>query len=240
MFRSPINAKRPTINIGKLNVRGLNKYFKNCQLANDMRRYKLQILALQDTKINEDGNIGIETTDGKYKYDLMYVGSKHHGVGIVADKDIKAEYKVISDRICTATFKIEQRTAIFVSTYAPTLEQTQKNPQNTEKFYEDLEGIINTTSCRHLLTIAGDLNAKAGAGHTDYPDNIGRYGKGEINQNGQYLAEMLHRTDMYLTNTTFKHKMSHRTTWEAPQEVKHTETNTERSEEVHTETKSTT
>ena len=101
-----------------------------------------------------------------------------------------------------------------------------ENPQNTEKFYEDLEGIINTTSCRHLLTIAGDLNAKAGAGHTDYPDNIGRYGKGEINQNGQYLAEMLHRTDMYLTNTTFKHKMSHRTTWEAPQEVKHTETNT--------------
>jgi len=95
MFRSPINAKRPTINIGKLNVRGLNKYFKNCQLANDMRRYKLQILALQDTKINEDGNIGIETTDGKYKNDLMYVGSKHHGVGIVADKDIKAEYKVI-------------------------------------------------------------------------------------------------------------------------------------------------
>jgi len=91
-----------------------------------------------------------------------------------------------------------------------------ENPQNTEKFYEDLEGIINTTSCRHLLTIAGDLNAKAGAGHTDYPDNIGRYGKGEINQNGQYLAEMLHRTDMYLTNTTFKHKMSHRTTWEAP------------------------
>jgi len=60
-----------------------------------LRRYKLQILALQETKINEDGNIDIETTDGKYKYDLMYVGSKHHGVGIVADKDIKAEYKVI-------------------------------------------------------------------------------------------------------------------------------------------------
>ena len=137
-----------------------------------MRRYKLQILVIQETKINEDGNIDIETTDGKYKYDLMHVGSKHHGVGIVADKDIKAEYKIISDRICTATFKTEQRTAIFVSTYAPTLEQTQKNPQNTEKFYEDLKGIIDTTSRRHSLTIAGDLNAKTGTGHTDYPDNI--------------------------------------------------------------------
>ena len=93
-------------------------------------------------------------------------------------------HEVISDRICTATFKTEQRTAIFVSTYAPTLEQTQKNPQNTEKFYEDLEDIINTTSRRHLLTIAGNLNAKTDTGHTDYPDNIGRYGKGEINQNG--------------------------------------------------------
>lgn len=88
------------------------------------------------------------------------------------------------------------------------------------KFYEDLEGIINATSRRHILTIAGDLNAKTGTGHIDYPDNIGRYGKGEINQNGRYLAEMLHRTDMYLTNTTFKHKMSHRTTWEAPPQKK--------------------
>ena len=49
------------------------------------------------------------------------------------------------------------------------------------------------------------------------PNNIGKYGKGLMNSNGEYLLEYAKEFDLYLTNTTFPHRMSHRTTWIGPQ-----------------------
>ena len=45
------------------------------------------------------------------------------------------------------------------------------------------------------------------------PNNIGKYGKGLMNSNGEYLLEYAKEFDLYLTKTTFPHRMSHRTTW---------------------------
>ena len=42
-----------------------------------------------------------------------------------------------------------------------------------------------------MFSIAGDMNAKIGSGHHDYPECIGRCGKGKMNSNGKYLAELL-------------------------------------------------
>ena len=39
-----------------------------------------------------------------------------------------------------------------------------------------------------MLIIAGDMNAKTGSGHHDYPEYIGRYGKGRMNSNWKHLA----------------------------------------------------
>ena len=43
-----------------------------------------------------------------------------------------------------------------------------------------------------MLIIAGDMNAKIGSGHYDYPECIGRYGKGNINSNGNIWLNLLH------------------------------------------------
>ena len=40
-----------------------------------------------------------------------------------------------------------------------------------------------------MLVIAGDMNAKIGSEYHDYPECIGRYGKGKINSNGKHLTE---------------------------------------------------
>ena len=68
-----------------------------------------------------------------------------------------------------------------------------------------------------MLIIAGDMNAKIGLGYHDYPECIGRYGKGKMNSNGKHLAELPLLNDLFLTNMRFKHKMYHRTTWTAPE-----------------------
>ena len=59
----------------------------------------------------------------------------------------------------------------------------------------------------------GDFNAKTGSGHTHYPENIGKYGKGHLNSNGEHLLQYAKENDLVLTNTIFPHKLSHRTTW---------------------------
>ena len=50
------------------------------------------------------------------------------------------------------------------------------------------------------------MNAKTGTGHANYPDCIGRYGKGEINSNGVQLAELASQNELCLPNTYFPHQ----------------------------------
>ena len=45
---------------------------------------------------------------------------------------------------------------------------------------------------------------------------MGKFGKGEANNSGIRLIETCQKLDLYLTNTTFNHKLCHRTTWTAP------------------------
>ncbi len=42
---------------------------------------------------------------------------------------------------------------------------------------------------RDMVIIAGDMNAKTGSGYKDFPERMGRYGKGEMNCNGQHLIK---------------------------------------------------
>jgi len=64
-----------------------------------------------------------------------------------------------------------------------------------------------------MCIVGGDQNAKTGMGHKEFPEVMGRYGKGEMNTSGRILAETLLRNNMILCNTMFPHKMCHRTTW---------------------------
>ena len=63
------------------------------------------------------------------------------------------------------------------------------------------------------------MNAKTGSGHKLFPSVIGKYGKGQTNNNGQQLIEICNRNELYITNTFFSHKMAHRTTWICPERV---------------------
>ena len=80
----------------------------------------------------------------------------------------------------------------------------------------EISEAIETVANRDFLIITGDFNAKVGSGRKDFPNNMGYYGKGEINSSGKYLLEMCKKYDLIITNTLFKHKMSQRTTWTAP------------------------
>ena len=88
-----------------------------------------------------------------------------------------------------------------------------------ENLYEEIEKIITKTPNRDMIFLTGDFNAKVGSDNRDYPENIGKYGKGMINSSGKVLLETCQRNNLIVTNTLFPHKLSHRTTWTAPYRV---------------------
>ncbi len=71
-----------------------------------------------------------------------------------------------------------------------------------------------------MLIVAGDINAKTGTGNREHPEVVGRFGKGKVNSNGEHLIEFCLQNELFLTNTKFPHKFSHRTTWVGPERKK--------------------
>ena len=79
--------------VGTLNVRGIQGKYDQSMLADVMNCYDLNILGIQETHLKDTGIFEIQTSNGKKKYDVYDVGdkeNKHHGAGIVINKDLNA------------------------------------------------------------------------------------------------------------------------------------------------------
>ena len=138
-----------------------------------------------------------------------------HRTGIIIRNDLKPSFQRITGRICTAEIQLKHCKLYFISVYAHKSKKAEKNPELRDEFYEILEGLISSIPNRDEILLAGDFNAKTGSGYEEFSENMDKFGKGELNNSGRYLLEMCRKTNMYLTNTTFNHKLCHRTTWTA-------------------------
>ena len=218
-----LRRKFRNLKIGTLNCRGLTGKegeMKKTHIAEDMRKYNLEILTIQETHLEDQAPEEISTIDGKQRYVIYHSKGKEKnnaGTAIIVKKGTNVKFKAISDRICLSKIKANNKyTITVICAYAPTLPVSESDPKTREDFYEELESVVRGVSSRDYLIVAGDFNAKTGKEWTEYPDNIGRYGKGEINNNGRELLEFCNRQSLTLSNTLFRHKMAHRTTWESP------------------------
>ena len=190
-------------------------------LAIDAESYEIQVIGFTESHIE---TMSIEEVKGKKKiYNVYHNGikdkNKHTGVGIIVEKEIPAVMNRITDRICTAEIDLnDTKKLIVIVAYAPTQVVSEDNPSIREKFYNDLSEITrNLNRKRHFVISLGDFNAKTGSGYSQFPSNMGKYGKGQLNTNGINLLEYAKEFDMLLTNTSFPHKLSHRTTWTCPE-----------------------
>ena len=94
-----------------------------------------------------------------------------------------------------------------------TLIKSEKDPQIREDFYDELDKItLQYKKDKHFLLVLGDFNAKTGSGHSIYPENVGKCGKGHLNSNGEWLLHYAKENGLVLTNTLFQHKLAHSTT----------------------------
>ena len=68
-----------------------------------------------------------------------------------------------------------------------------------ERFYEDLQDLLELTPKKDVLFIIGDWNAKVGSQET--PGGTGKFGLGERNEAGQRLIQFCQENALVIANT---------------------------------------
>ena len=71
-----------------------------------------------------------------------------------------------------------------------------------ERFYEDLQDVLELTHQKDVLFIIGDWNAKVGSQET--PRVKGKFGLGVWNEAGQRLIEFSQENTLVIANTLFQ------------------------------------
>ena len=86
-----------------------------------------------------------------------------------------------------------------IQIYAPS---TNAEEAEVERFYEDLEDLLEWTHKKDVLFIIGDWNEKVGSQET--PGVTGKSGLGVLNEEGQRLIEFCQENTLVIANTLFQ------------------------------------
>ena len=194
-----------TLNIGTMTRRGR-------ELADMMERRNVDILCLQETKWkgSKARNIG----DG---CKIFYFGAdgRKNGIGIVLREELLEsvlEVKRVSNRLMAMKLEVNGSILNIVSAYVP---QVNNSMDEKNGFWEDLDGLIESTSTEERIILGADLYGHVGKGNIGDEEIMGRYGAGTKNKEGSMVVDFVKRTDLAIVNTYFKKKDKHRVTYKS-------------------------
>ena len=103
-----------------------------------------------------------------------------------------------NNRMISLRFQHKPFNIIVIQAYAPT--RNAEEPE-VERFYEDLQDLLELTPQKDVLFIIGDWNAKVGSQET--PGVTGNLGLGAQNEAGQRLIEFCQENTLVIANTLF-------------------------------------
>ena len=95
-----------------------------------------------------------------------------------------------------------------IQAYVPT---SNAEEAEVERFYEDLQTLLELTPKKDVLFIIGDWNAKVGSQET--PGVTGKFGLGVPNEAGHRLLEFCQENTIIIANTLFQQHKRRLYTW---------------------------
>ena len=98
-----------------------------------------------------------------------------------------------------------------IQVYAPT---SNAEEAEVERFYEDLQDLLELTPPKAVLFNIGDLNANVGSQET--PGVTGKLGLGIWNEAGQRLIKFCQENALVIANTLFQQHKRRLYTWTSP------------------------
>lgn len=182
------------------------------KLVSEIKKNKLDIVALQETKQKNNEIMVID------EYTFLNSGSDSRilGTGFIISKEIKAavvEFKAVSDRICILRFKSKYQKISLINVHAP-IEDAED--EKKEEFYEMLQREYDSLKRYDLKIVLGDFNAKVGREEIFKP-TIGNFSKHtRSNKNGKLMIDFARTNNMKIKSTYFERKEIYKGTWRSP------------------------
>ena len=96
-----------------------------------------------------------------------------------------------------------------IQVYGPT-----PNAEEAERFYEDLQDVLELTPKKDVLFIRGDWNAKVGS--QGIPGITGKFGLGVQNEAEQRLTDFCQENTPVIANTLFQQHKRRLYMWTSP------------------------
>ena len=166
-----------------------------------MNQGKLEVVKQEMARMNIDfiGISGLKWTgmgefnaDDHYIYYCKQESLRRNGVAIMANKRVRNAVlgcNLKNNRMISVHFQGKPFNITVIQAYAPT---SNTEEAEVERFYEDLQDLLELTLKKDVLFIIGDWNAKVGSQETPGVTDI--FGLGVQNEAGQRLAEFAKRT----------------------------------------------
>ena len=117
----------------------------------------------------------------------------------------------INDRMISVHFQGKPFNITVIQVYAPT---SNADEAEVERFYEDLQDLLELTPPKNVLFFIGDWNAKVGSQET--PGVTGKFGLETWNEAGQRLIEFCQENALVIANTLFQQHKRRLYTWTSP------------------------
>ncbi|CAF2223088.1 unnamed protein product [Rotaria magnacalcarata] len=192
-----------------------------------LQKYRIQIAALSETCMYDSGVKLIN--DFTWIFSGLPSINKNrnaHGVAICFDKtaaklrkDSGSEWETVSERIVKIRLKCLFINPTIISIYSPVNPINNQMNDGSQKFYNDLQDVINRIPTEDMYIIMGDFNARVGWNNQqqqNLSNSIGPYKVDITNENEEKLIDLYTINNLIVTNTLFEHKLVHQTSWMHP------------------------
>ena len=152
----------------------------------ELARVNMDILGISELKWTAMGEFN---SDDHYIYYCGQESLRRNGVAIMVNKRVQNAVfgcNLKNDRMISVHFQGKPFSITIIQVYAPT-----SNAEEAERFYEDLQDLLEQTCKTDVLFTIWDWNAKVGSQET--PGVTGKFGLGIRNEAGRRLTEFLPR-----------------------------------------------
>ena len=176
-----------------------------------MARVNVDILGISALKWTGMGEFN---SDDHYIYCCGQESLRRNGVAIMVNKGVQNAVlgcNLKNDRLISVRLQGKPFNVTVIQVYAPS---SIADEAEVERFYEDLQDLLELTPKKDVLFIIGDWNAKVGSQET--PGVTGKFGLGIRNEAGQRLIEFCKENALIIANTLFQQHKRRLYTWTSP------------------------
>ena len=120
-------------------------------------------------------------------------------------------FSLKNDRMISVRFQGKPFNIMVIQAYAPS---SNAEEAEVERFYEDLQDLLELTPKKDVLFIIGDWHAKVGS--QEIPGVTGKFGLRVQNETGQRLIEFCQENALVIANTLCQQHKRRLYTWTSP------------------------